>query len=243
MTETRTYHRQTFHLLGAEPERTRAAESSVEDVETRLGLKLPESVRDWYCRDDAIEILAKHSNNDPPIPIEEFSITERHSLRLIPFRNENQGVCTWAIALDGSQDPPVYVDVDSGGKNWQLLTSAFSEYVFSCVWDYRMIFFQPALVQAQNQPLTRSTVEALKHGFRQQVETRGWPGSTQFRFQSDRGAILIWASDDQADWFIASPDADTLEATLRSVWKFDLIGDWLYDISQIGKTVLDRIKK
>jgi hypothetical protein len=119
MTERRNYHSSTFQLLGVEPEKTRATVSLVEDVEIHLGLKLPESVRDWYGRDGAMQILAKHSNDDPPVPIQDLSIIEQHPNRLLPIRHENQGVCTWAVALDGSQDPPVLVDVDSGGKNWQ----------------------------------------------------------------------------------------------------------------------------
>jgi len=243
MTAKRTYHGATFQLLGAEPEKTRAAESVIEKVETHLGLKLPESIRDWYSRHGAIEVLTTHSNGDPLVPIEKFSIIERQSRRLIPFREENQGVCNWAIALDDSEDPPIYVEVDSGGKDWQLLAPTFSDYVFSCVWDYRMIFFNPALVQAQNQPLTESAVKALRRDFRPRVMTQGWPGSTQFRFQSDSGAILIWASENQADWFVASPDPASLESILRNIWEIDHVGDWLYETSQMGKIILDKLKR
>jgi hypothetical protein len=128
-------------------------------------------------------------------------------------------------------------------KIGKLLASTFSEYVFSCVWDYRMIFFQPAFVQAQNRVLSDFAVKALKGCFRQQVETNGWPGSTQFRFQNDQGAILIWVSEKQADWFIAAPDSVSLETILRSVWELDRVGDSLYETSRIGKAVLEKIKQ
>jgi len=40
----------------------------------------------------------------------------RQSHRLVPIRHENQGVCVWAVELDGSDNPPVWVDVDSNGR-------------------------------------------------------------------------------------------------------------------------------
>ena len=79
------------------------------EAEKRLGFRLPASVRESYSIKDAIDILAKYSNQDPPILLKEFAVTEWNSLRLLPFKYENQGVCTWSVVLDGSDDPPVYV--------------------------------------------------------------------------------------------------------------------------------------
>src|SRR6266850_2497412 len=114
-----SYHTATFRLLNSEPKTSIAAEVAVQEVESRLGHSLPSSVREWYTGEDAIQILAEHSNQDPPIAVQDFAVIERQSRRLLPIRRENQGVCTWAIVLDGSEDPPVYVDVDSDGKEWR----------------------------------------------------------------------------------------------------------------------------
>src|SRR5258706_593941 len=101
-------HSATFQLLGFEPQNSGAAEAAVRQVEMRLAISLPKSVRDWYGRQDAVRILADHSNADPPIPMKDFALLDWQSHQLLPFRNENQGVCTWAIDLNGSDDPPVY---------------------------------------------------------------------------------------------------------------------------------------
>jgi hypothetical protein len=119
-------------------------------TEQRLGIRLPPSVREWCSYDGALPILAAHSNDDPPIPVQEFSLTESGAGRLISIRWENQGVCTWAILLDGSDHPPVLVDVDSNGTVWQSLVQKFSTYVYTCVWDHHVVLRRPALVQAQN---------------------------------------------------------------------------------------------
>ena len=114
-----SFHRATFELLGTEPQTSTAAIGELERTERRLGIRLPPSIREWYSNDGALPILAAHSNDDPPIPVQEFSFTESTAGRLIPIRHENQGVCTWAILLDGSDDPPVLVEVDSDGIMWQ----------------------------------------------------------------------------------------------------------------------------
>jgi hypothetical protein len=49
---------------------------------------------------------------------------------------ENQGVCTWAIALDGTDDPFVVVEKDSGTPpTWQMCTDSFSQWVYYLVHD------------------------------------------------------------------------------------------------------------
>lgn len=236
------FHTATFRLLGTEPRVSAASTSQVEAAERHLGLRFPDSVRQRYCNEQAIDVLAKCSNQDTPIPLERFAVLEWNSLRLLPFKYENQGVCTWSISLDGSDDPPVYVDVDSDGKPWNLQAPTFSAYVCSCVWDYWMVFAQPALVQAQNSQLSEKAVGELRLHFNEEPPTFGWPGSTQHRFAAKESAILIWADEGQADWFVGARDGVSLASTLRAVWQIDDVGRALYDCDEIGKAVLDEIR-
>ena len=237
-----SFHWATFRLLRSEPHVSSAARSHIENAEHRLGFRLPASVREWYCNEEAIDVLAKYSNQDPPIPLEEFAVTEWKSLRLLPFKYENQGVCTWSVSIDGSDDPPVYVDVDTDGAEWTLQAPTFSAYIHACVWDYVFVFDQPGLVQAQNEPLTVEALGQLQELFTEQPPTFGWPGSTQHRIAGKGQAILIWAADDQADWFVGARDARALESALRAVWDLDGVGQRFYDCSETGKAVLNRIK-
>jgi len=39
-------------------------------------MRLPPSAREWYSYESALPILAAHSNDDPPIPVQEFSLIE-----------------------------------------------------------------------------------------------------------------------------------------------------------------------
>lgn len=238
-----SFHAATFELLGFEPQRSPVAVSKVENAELRLGFQLPASVRDWYCRDGAIRILETHSNSDPPIPIDQFAVRQSGSKRLLPFRIENQAVCVWSIMLDGSDDPAVYVDVDSGGSEWSLLASTFSGYVRSCVWDYKMVLSQPALVQAQNVPLSFETINELDHTLHAEPRTFGWPGSTQYRFVGADHAILIWSGASQADWFIGARDEASLESALRRIWHLDHVGESLYSCCAAGERALANFRQ
>src|SRR5262249_26053887 len=89
-----SYHRATLRLLDLGSETSSEAESTIRQAENRLGVVFPTSVRQWYIRPDAIKILEQNSNGRPPIPISEFAVIDCFSYRLLPFRNENQGVCT-----------------------------------------------------------------------------------------------------------------------------------------------------
>jgi hypothetical protein len=124
----------------------------------------------------------------------------------------------------------------------QLLASSFSQYVYSCVWDYRIVLGQPALVQPQNGALSPSALGTLSTLFREEIQMHGWPGSTQYRFHRDGQAILIWDEPKQADWFIAGPTAEALECALVAAWNLDDVGNSLYDCSELGREVLERIR-
>jgi len=122
------YHSRTFQLLGIEPRRSPSAVEAVVRAEERMGRRLPESVREWYELENACCLLLEHSNHDPPVDVSDFGKPERDRLGgathdllaedLLVFRWENQGVCTWAIRLDGGDDPPVVVDVDTQFTSW-----------------------------------------------------------------------------------------------------------------------------
>jgi hypothetical protein len=222
---------------------TMAALGELARTQRRLGIDLPPSVREWYAYDCALSVLSEHSNGDPPIPVEEFVLTESMVGPLIPIRRENQGVRTWAILLDGSNDPPVFVNVDSDGTEWRLHAQSFSTYVYTCVWDYRIVFKQPALVQAQNGPISDLALKALADSFERRPKTFAWPGSAQYRFRGNGNGVLIWSMEGQADWFVGAADATSLESALRIVWELDEVGNSFYACSDIAKEVLARLKR
>jgi hypothetical protein len=223
------FHSGSFKLLGRELKPSSKAAHSVTQTEQRLGISFPTSVREWYHYDDSIDILYEHSNQDPPIAISALSLIRWNSSQLLPFKNENQGVCKWAILLDGTDDPPVYVDVDSNGRDWQQVTSTFSAYVKTCIWDYKKVLNQPELIEAQNAPLSSDAVAELERILRHETRTFGWPGHTQYRFYVEDFSLLIWASEKQSDWHLGALNKSSLESGLQKIKHLDDVGDKFYD--------------
>lgn len=219
-----------------------AAQTEIAEAERRLGMQLSPSIREWYSYENGIAILAEHSNEDPPVDVRDFALLEWESHRLLPIRNENQGVCVWAVEVDGSDDPNVWVAVGSSGKQWHRLGARFSVYVHACIWDYRQVLRREALVQAQNRPLSGAALEFLSRHFTQQARTYGWPGDVQYRFGDGSAGILIWASENQADWFIAAETEASLKQAISTVWLLDGVGDELHGRSIPGKRVLEGIR-
>ena len=235
------YHERSYRLLGTTLIDDAASVERLTGVQTRLGVSMPPSVAEWYRRGDAISILRKHSNDDPPIDVSDFETITWQSRLLLPIRYENQGVCTWAIHIDGSDDPPVLVDVDTDGEQPNPFADTFSEYVYSGIWDYNRVFDRPALVQAQNRPLSSEAVATLQRTHVQEVSTYGWPGSMQYRFDASNNAILIWSNTDQADWFAAASSANALKDLLQSIWTLDDVGGAFYECSDEGQAALKQI--
>lgn len=235
------HHDRSYRLLGTTLIEDAVSVQRLAEVQRRLRLSMPPSVAEWYRRSDAISILRKHSNDDPPIDVSAFETITWQSRLLLPIRYENQGVCTWAIHIDGSDDPPVLVDVDTDGEQWNPFADTFSEYVYSGIWDYKRVFGQPALVQAQNSRLSSEAVAALQRTHVQEVSTLGWPGGMQYRFAASNKAILIWSNTDQADWFAAASTANELKDLLQSIWTLDDVGDAFYECSDEGQAALKQI--
>jgi hypothetical protein len=246
------FHDRSLRLLPAVPEISEAAVAKVAQIETRIGRPLPAAVRDWYVRKDACAILETYSNQDPPVELDDLGqpITawmgngNLHDLAadgLLYIRSENQGVCGWAVRLDGD-DPAVvvnYGDIADLGE-WQLQADTFSDYIFSSIWDFGSAWSTEWLLQAQNGPLTEGTLDRLRLHFRENVRTYGWPGDAQYRFEGDGQRLLIWSAFG-ADWFLAADDERSLAEAARKIWHLDDVGKAFWSNTVEGAAALAQI--
>lgn len=136
----------------------------------------------------------------------------------LAFMFENQAVCLWALRLDGSDDPPVEV-VRDPELAWRPCTPTLSAFVEGRAFEVEEIWSANEagggriLLDIRGRPLRPGDLAFLRERFEEQVSSQGWPGAAQWRFQRGTARLLIWASDDQADWFIT----DVSEAALAAV--------------------------
>lgn len=242
------FHARTLKLLNVAPAISPSAESNLEAVEARIGRKLPASVREWYSLDGACKLLRQYSNDDWPLEVGEFGLPRKdthgggpHNLLardLVIFRYENQGVCVWAFGFDGNDNPPVYVDFDSQFKTWTKCVPTFSEHLYTWMWDYALVLTKDLLVQGQNQPVSGTALSFLRENFDVGLETKGWPGHTQFRFSKADQRILIWASENQADWWLCADREQSLSELVEKVRHCDQVGKSLWSNSECAESLL-----
>ena len=166
---------------------------------------------------------------------------DRMSQGLIPIRYENQGVAVWAVRVDGSDDPPVVVDVDTQLREWRPCGASFSQYIYTCVWDYRMVQFKDAFARTDNIPFDESQLDFLRVTFNQGPTTSGWPRDHTDRFYSGAQA-LFFRADDMADWFLGANNEQELESLIGTVGHLESLKDYLYSHTDAGNRVLARIK-
>ncbi|MER6632090.1 SMI1/KNR4 family protein [Streptomyces sp. NPDC000987] len=211
------YHQQALRLAGHSAAVSAAAVAALDELETRHDITLPASVREWYSLASAVEILRRHSNDDRPYRIEELGRPADEesdcpdpvaSQGLLPFMVENQGVCYWAVRLDGSADPEVLVSFeDLAPDSWLPHARSFSEFVLTQIWD-RPTGDANRHVHSKGEQPTPADLTALGELFERLPSTAN---STTHRFVGAAGdqritlieemwggwACYLWAATDQ----------------------------------------------
>ena len=251
------YHRDAIALLPEIPEFSAKAAELLAQRERELGIVLPDSVREWYSLERAVDLLRQHSNSDHPVALDKlgepsslwYSGGDRNfvSQGLVPFMCENQGVCNWAFKLDGSSDPVVLVQVDSASNDkWQWLHCAeqFSTFVYCQIWDHRHALDGGIGVSAQELESAEADLQFLKANFVQGPSTYGWPGRTNYRFEGQDGGILIWDGEDRGtDWFVSAQTPASLRTLLSKIWHCGNLAETLYDLNVESAEVLRELRE
>jgi hypothetical protein len=241
------YHHKTLELAGRRHATVARAEAKVRSLEAQLRQPVPPSLRELLVSNLWPDLLVEFSNCDHPIELGEMSRPRwrKHSpveAGLLPFMIENQGVCTWAVLLGGSEDPEVLVEVDSGDPpDWQHAAPTFSGWLNCQVRD--RILMQGALFAAQAEPLASSTLSELERDFSVGPRTYGWPTPTVHRFSNADGSLLLWAGDDQTDWWIAPSSLDQARRLLDALPLSRGFDGWSYELKPEALPVFEAWRK
>ena len=241
------YHKDCYQLLEQDPIPSVENEHLLRAIELDLGITIPSSVREWYSFSNHAQILANYSNTDHPIDLKKLGIPFERWLpynsldeNFLPFLIENQGVCTWAIHLDGQDNPPVYVEVDSGlPPVWQPCADSFSQWVFCLVHD--KLIFNRASFGAQAEPLSKKDEVFLFTKFRIGLKTYSWPGNINYRLHGQYGDLIIWAGSKQADWFLA-PHPGGESKLLTQLWACGNLAHSLYGFDSDAQQYLQQFR-
>jgi len=223
------FHERAAGLLPARPAFDPNRAEVLRRREQRLGISIPTSVREWYSLEDSVNLWGRYTNDDCPVPINELGEPvdwvdpPRDLVRegLLLICRENQGVASWAVRLDGTDDPPVVVEVDSWpDPNWIPCADRFSTFLFCQFWDYcggPCDLRSNLLIANVYEDLTADTLGALRRDFEELPSTFGWPAGTNLRFQGHGGSILIWHDKRETDWHLVGKTEPDLARLLRKL--------------------------
>ncbi len=142
-----SYHQSVFDLLDLHPPESAQARELIEACERRCRQRLPEAVRQWYLLEGVVALWHDYSNMDLPEPLDAVlrQFAQEGEGRYpwwaadrLWVMGENQGCCWWFVRLDGTDDPPVFVDADydhratdtEGLPPAEKVADCFSDFVF-----------------------------------------------------------------------------------------------------------------
>jgi hypothetical protein len=159
------------HSPSRDPQRVRV-------LEQRLGVPLPDAIHAWYSRDDALRVLAVHSNADRPVAVDDMKLVDGR----IVFLVENQGVCRWAFDRAGE----IAVRYDKG---WESCGCDLPAFIAAQIFDWAEGWCEDARILVGDPP-SADTLAWLGSRFQRgsAVQQRDWP---IHRFFDDLTRITI----------------------------------------------------
>jgi hypothetical protein len=244
------YHQATLDLLQAAPLVSPTAVEAINHLQNRLRVPLPASVREWYSLRAATAWLAEYSNDDYPIPVEQFTAVEssregrsadkqaRAQPELMPILHENQYVWMWALQLTGTEDPPVVVALQQSGPwthwHWEPYADTFSTFVYTRVWDYQGLFSGHALWGD-----TRCTAEELRFlqaHFIEEPHTVTYPTQITYRFAQGSERVLLWYDEaGRTSWTLSAASEDALEHLLDTIGSCGALAEGVPDLARFER--------
>lgn len=186
----------------------------IEEVEARLGLKLPEPLRDFYAtcgRQREIMDVDFHFTPLPELTIEDDALA---------FCAENQRTVVWGIRMTDMAQPDPAVEYRREGKpsKWFFDARRCSAFLLhnSC-WQGVMALPETAWFELPDDKLPE-LAELLPHIGREEV--RG--GYTKLSFADAERRLLVSYLRMADKCYIGGPDAESLEAfQARSGYELD----------------------
>lgn len=140
--------------------------------------ELGEPDRDWTAFQEIIAAQANASDLDYPDQWDERDEPEWQRAAFagdpLVLMYENQWVCRWAVPLEEADDPVVLAQHD-GMSGWRMESERFSSFVYSHVWDYRLVQYAACVLKADAEPITAESLARLRAHFREAPASRHWP--------------------------------------------------------------------
>ena len=243
------YHQASFDLLNIVPLESAPAVAAIDACERRIGRPLPRALREWYSLQGVAKPVSRQNRSVPINQIEietpdadQTSSTDEKSVPLLIIMHENQGVCRWGVRLNGSEDPATMVQlVTTPSSRWQSYADHYSTLIFTEIWDWHTD--ELSGMAAIDEPPSEATLAFLNTNYVEGPRTYNWPARTTYRWHAPDVRILIWAGEQQADWFVHAKTVGRLEQVCRSLWNLGTLSQTLYGFTDKEHVLLKGLRR
>lgn len=210
-------------------------------LDTRCAGGLPASVKEWYSLDGIDRIMEKATCNSPLALADLGQPVDRlDGQKLLLLMYENQGVCRWAVPLNGADDPPVLVSFDDweAPESWQPYAESFSAFAQTVLGDER----EGLVLKGVDVELRDQDLEFLRRTFTAGHRTYNWPEAVNYRFARDDQYLLLWQGDRQTDWHLRADSVNSLRKLALEVWNLGQLSKSLYETCSVGAELLAELR-
>jgi hypothetical protein len=157
---------------------------------------------------------------------------------VLVLSDENQGVCSWGVPLDGDRSPVlVGGELLDAGEATVRYAASVEDFIAARRWDRRCLTAGP-LLQAQAPELDQASLGHLRALLSPAVSTAGWPGSRQHRFEGLGVRVLLWSAAGQCDWWISAATEEPLRAFTAGLLELPGLHGTLWSNDDAGARLL-----
>jgi hypothetical protein len=161
---------------------------------------------------------------------------------VLVLSDENQGVCSWGVPLDGSSGQVlVGGDLLDAGYATVLYATSVEDFVAARRWDHICLAAAPVL-QAQAAELDQASLGYLRARLAPAVATAGWPGPRQYRFEGQDVRVLLWSQTGQCDWWISGSSELSLREFAAGLLDLSDLRSTLWSDDDSGVRLLDELR-
>lgn len=156
---------------------------------------------------------------------------------VLVLSDENQGVCSWGVPLDGDQ---VLVGGAAAGGT-SAYAASVEEFIAARRWDYQCASSDLCLT-AQAAELDQGSLRYLQQRLASAVTTAGWPGLRQYRFEHYDQRVMLWCDAGQCDWLISAASEGSLKALAAEVLDLSNLREVLWADDTSSRRLLDELR-
>jgi hypothetical protein len=161
---------------------------------------------------------------------------------VLVLSDENQGVCSWGVPLDGSSGQVlVGGDLLDAGYATVPYAASVEDFIAARRWDHVCLGSAPVL-QAQAAELDQASLGYLQARLAPAVATAGWPGPRQYRFEGQDVRVLLWSQTGQCDWWISASGETSLKAFAAGLLDLSDLRSALWPNDDSGAQLLDELR-